>query len=171
MAQPEITDGNVVTFEMKGRARLLRPVNLLGVWNSVDGIPQPGRHPSEFQDPAWESSRRESVARFLKTGFMYRELMHRSPCLMGCGQLLFDGRFFTDGQFAWTGALDHYVLNHHLRTPDLFTDHALRTRVLPIGVRNDIIHFCGRLGIGLLVSDSWWFSLGGRAENGHGRLE
>ena len=171
MTRPEITDGNVVTFEMTGWARLLRPVHLLGIWNSADGFPQPGRHPSEFQDPAWDPSRRKAVAHFLDTGLMYRELMHRGACLMGCGQLLFDGRFFTDGHYAWTGALGHYVLNHQLRTPDLFTEHALRTCVLPVGVRNDLLHFCARLGIGLLVSDTWWLSVGGRAQCGHGRVE
>ena len=134
MMQPAVSAGSVVTFEMLGRPRLLRPVNLLGLWNSAGGFPQPGRHPSEFQDPNWGHAHRDAVAYYLDTGFMYLEVMYGGVCLMGCRQQLQHGQHFTDGHYAWTGALSHYVMHHHLRPPEPFTNHARRRRTLAPGL-------------------------------------
>ena len=80
---------------------------------------------------------------------------------MGCGSPLSASRAYTDGYFVWTGDLSHYVRNHHLRTPDLFTDHVLRPRALPVGLRNQILRIGARLGVGLLVSAEWWVNVQG----------
>jgi hypothetical protein len=171
MTQPTITSGGVFTFEMLGRPILLRPVNLLGQWTQTFLDPQPGRHPSEFQDPQWDLNSREAVAQYLDTGLMYNEAMTSERCRMGCGKTLHAFQHFTDGYYAWTGALSHYVRDHHLRTPDLFTDHALRPHALPPRLRNHMLRLCARLGVGLLVSDTWWLTLQGWGTAQQGRID
>ncbi|HSE66823.1 MAG TPA: hypothetical protein VLB12_07540 [Gemmatimonadales bacterium] len=134
------------------------------------GVPQPGRHPSDFQDPEWDPTSRAAVARYLDSGFKYTEEMYAEECRMGCGQHLYAGRYYTDGLYAWTGALSHYVDHHHLRPPDRFTAHALEPRTLPPGIRNFLLRLAARFGIGLLVSDAWWLSEQGWAVHGQGTI-
>lgn len=171
MKPPTIRSGEVVPPPPLERAGFLRPVSLLGRWTDALGFPQPGRHPSEFQDPEWDLTSRNAVARYLDTGFLWTEQMYAESCRMGCGMNLYAGRCYTDGFFAWTGALSHYVVHHQLRTPECFTEHACRPRALPPGIRNRILRLGARYGVGLLVSDAWWLSQQGWSVSAQGTIE
>lgn len=171
MKPPTIRSGEVVPPPPRERTGLLRPVSLLGHWTDALGFSRPGRHPADFEDAAWDPLSREAVARYLETGFMYTEVMHAEVCRMGCGRPLKAGRYYTDGYYAWTGALEHYVRHHHFRTPDRFTAHARRAASLPPVVRNLFLRLCARLGVGLLVSEAWWLSEQGWTVSQSGTIE
>lgn len=102
---------------------------------------------------------------------MYTEVMYAELCRIGCGKSLHAGRYHTDGYYAWTGALSHYVREHHFRPPDRFTTHALRPNALSAGIRNHLLRLGARLGLGLLVSDAWWLTEHGWGAHGQGTIE
>jgi hypothetical protein len=170
MTPPTIRHGEVFVPPPRERARFLRPVSILGRWTDALGFPEAGRDPSAFVNADWDPSCRLAVVRYLETGFMYTEAMWAEQCRMGCGKSLFAAQYFTDGQYAWTGALSHYVRHHHLRPPDRFTDHVLRPYALPATIRNHLLRLGAQLGIGLLVSDAWWLDEDGWAVHGQGTI-
>ena len=57
---------------------------MLGYWHAepTDGY----AHPQPLVDHAWESARREQLAQYLKTGFLYAYFLGVSYCRFGCTQ-------------------------------------------------------------------------------------
>jgi len=103
--------------------RLTCGVNLIliGYWRSETDAAWPD--PRAFIDDAWDNRERRSVYLYLGSGIFERAYRGLSPCRLCRKQ---NGhREFTDGTYLWPEGLAHYVLEHAVRLPNVFVQHAL----------------------------------------------
>jgi len=99
-------------------ARLIR----IGYWSSSDAPELPD--PSTFVDPAWDPTERETVADYVRRGFVARAYLGKSSCRM-CASAV-GSLELSDGVYVWPEGLSHYVEAHDVRLPGPFVDHVRR---------------------------------------------
>jgi len=99
---------------------------LVGYWSSEpDSKYSKYPHPSAFVDPTWSEDERDFMKYYLQRGLVARAYLGYSPCRMcdkrdnGCLQV-------TDGVYTWPEGLAHYVVEHAVRLPQEFVEHAIR---------------------------------------------
>ena len=79
--------------------------------------------PRDFVDPTWDQGERETIADYLRCGFVFRAFGGVSTCRF-CGHQ--NGAFeLSDGVWYWPDGLVHYVADHDVRLPSEFVEHAL----------------------------------------------
>ncbi|WP_232014264.1 hypothetical protein [Cellulomonas fimi] len=94
---------------------------MIGYWDGPNTRPGWPR-PEQFVDTTWDADERELVADYLSRGHVARAYMGYSECRMR-GRL--NGSLeFTDGFFVWPEGLRHYVVDHAVRLPARFVEHA-----------------------------------------------
>ncbi len=98
------------------------PLRLIGYWRNDDHPEYPD--PAEHIDAAWDDSERHQVWWYLLSGTRGPAQMDCSECRI-CGEVNGSAEF-NDDTFAWPEGLAHYVLDHRVRLPKDFVDHALR---------------------------------------------
>jgi hypothetical protein len=105
-----------------GRELSLR---IIGYWRS-DHEPQwPDVH--DFVDPDWDRRERDVVVGHLYSGMRVRQFMGFSTCRF-CGEPNGTSES-TDGKYVWPEGLAHYLLEHNVRLPAEFVEHALANRI------------------------------------------
>ena len=98
-----------------------RPLRLIGYWAGPGALNWPD--PKDFVDPTWDRLERETIADYLRCGFIYRAFGGLSICRL-CGRE--NGALeLSDGVWLWPDGLAHYVDDHGVRLPAEFVDHAL----------------------------------------------
>lgn len=110
-------------------------LTVIGYWDGPHtsaGWPRP----EQFVDTEWDADERELVADYLARGHVARACMGYSECRM-CGQP--NGSLeFSDGAFVWPEGLGHYVVDHAVRLPARFVEHAVaRTESLELAPRDE----------------------------------
>lgn len=102
------------------RTRILRSI---GFWS---GGATNARWPDvrQFVDVNWDPDERDQVANYLQSGLVVRSYMGYSPCRL-CGKDNGDLEL-SDGAYVWPDGLAHYILEHGVRLPDQFVQHAIR---------------------------------------------
>lgn len=99
----------------------MESLRLIGYWRS-DRDPQ-YPHPSAFVDPNWDEDERAFVVHYLRRGMTARAYMGYSPCRM-CDKQNNGSLQVTDGVYTWPEGLAHYVIDHAVRLPQAFVEHA-----------------------------------------------
>jgi hypothetical protein len=102
--------------------------------------------PREFVDVSWDPSERESVADYLRRGFVARAYMGKSLCRL-CGEAV-GSLELSDGVFIWPEGLAHYVEVHDVRLPPRVDNMQGHTERLEEAE----------------VDDDWWRGLTGPAD-------
>jgi hypothetical protein len=116
---------------------MVRPLflTLIGYW---DGPHASSGWPSvdSFIDPSWDPDDRDMVAEYLEFGQVARAYMGYSACRI-CARS--NGTLeLTDGTFVWPEGLRHYVVDHGVRLPDRFVEHArAKTDAIEGAVRDE----------------------------------
>lgn len=95
----------------------------IGFWN---GPHTPAGWPdiTQFIDPSWDADDREFIAGYLSRGVLGRAYMGYSPCRL-CGKKDNGYCELSDGVYVWPEGLVHYVVDHDVRLPQEFVQHAI----------------------------------------------
>ena len=94
-------------------------LEMVGYWsNGNDSWPKP----EELIDDTWSLDEREDVASYLNHGLKARVYLGKAMCRI-CGVTL-GYMDLTDGHYMWPQGLEHYVLEHSVRLPTWFVNHA-----------------------------------------------
>jgi hypothetical protein len=88
--------------------------------------------PEEHIDGSWNSIEREAVARYLDSGKIVASWRGWSRCRM-CGKQN-GSACLGDGVYVWPEGFSHYVRDHGVRPPDVFSKHVLE-KVLSDGFK------------------------------------
>ena len=96
-------------------------LRLIGYWRSEREPDWPDPH--DFIDATWDSEARHVVIHYLQGGTIAAAYRGLSPCRI-CGAHN-GANLLTDGTYAWPDGLVHYVVEHRLRLPTEFVDHAV----------------------------------------------
>jgi len=82
--------------------------------------------PQAFVDPSWDTEERDDVAYYLQRRMQAAACMGLSRCRF-CDKI--NGSLeFSDGVYIWPEGLAHYLIEHDVRLPQAFVDHALKLR-------------------------------------------
>jgi len=108
--------------------------------------------PEALVDTSWDPREREATAAYLEAGSPVAYQMGWEVCLI-CGSDV-SGHVRSDGTFAWSGELGHYVSQHSLRMPRQFVVHALNHEIAPLADADLLKVEEAILGGG--VDDEWW---------------
>lgn len=96
-------------------------LRLIGYWAGPTAPDWPD--PRDFVDPTWDQGERETIADYLRCGFVFRAFGGVSTCRF-CGRQ--NGALeLSDGVWYWPDGLVHYVTDHDVRLPSGFVEHAL----------------------------------------------
>lgn len=94
---------------------------LIGYWRNELHPEYPD--PADLVDESWDENERHAVWAYTVGGTMAYSFMGLSPCRQ-CGKP--NGALeLTDGVYQWPDGLAHYVMEHAVRLPQEFVDHAL----------------------------------------------
>ena len=96
----------------------------------------------DLVDADWDEAEKEKLATYLSHGILARAYLGKSTCRIcespnGSTEL-------TDGTYVWPEGLSHYVLEHNVRIPAPFVEHALEVTE---SIEN------------AEIDDSWWRGL------------
>jgi hypothetical protein len=96
-------------------------LRLIGYWTGPTAPDWPD--PTDFVDPSWDQGERETIADYLRGGFVFRAFGGVSSCRF-CGRE--NGALeLSDGVWYWPDGLAHYVADHDVRLPSEFVEHTL----------------------------------------------
>jgi hypothetical protein len=96
-------------------------LRLIGYWAGPTAPDWPD--PRDFVDPTWDRHERDTIADYLRCGFVVRAFGGVSVCRF-CGRQ--NGALeLSDGAWYWPDGLVHYVADHEVRLPAEFVEHAL----------------------------------------------
>jgi hypothetical protein len=110
-------------------------LTLIGYWAGPDTT---GSWPSpvDFVDLGWDQDDRDYVSSYLAEGRVVWGFMGYSPCRF-CGVDNGDLEL-SDGTYLWPSGLAHYLIEHGVRLPDEFVEHAYaRTESLEQASRDE----------------------------------
>jgi hypothetical protein len=114
------------------------PLMRIGYWSGPQAAGD-WPDPTDFVDPDWDDDERDGLAHYLRHGLVTRAYMGYSECRLYGVQ---NGSLeLTDTVYAWPEGLSHYVSQHSVRPPKVFTDHVGRME---------------ELSDGLAIYDTWW---------------
>lgn len=107
----------------------------IGFWN---GPHTPGGWPEieRFIDPDWDEEERDFIVSYLNHGVLARLYMGYSTCRI-CGKEDNGDSEYSDGTFVWPSGFGHYVMEHNVRPPDDFGQHAINMTTLLEGEREE----------------------------------
>ncbi|CAN7266930.1 hypothetical protein [Knoellia sp. LjRoot47] len=107
----------------------------IGFWN---GAHTPAGWPEieRFVDPDWGEDERDFIASYLNHGVLGRLYMGYSTCRV-CGKKDNGDSEYSDGTYVWPSGFAHYVLEHQVRPPDEFVQHAINMTTALEGERDE----------------------------------
>ena len=112
-------------------------LKLMGYWHSYEEIEYPD--PAWFVDPLWETSEREIVINYLKSGVEFRGFCGISWCRFRCKENDLGSKELTDGFYYWPEGFIHYLEIHYVKPPQEFLDHVKKNPVINEKKLNKIV--------------------------------
>lgn len=99
------------------------PLRAIGFWNGPH-TPMGWPELEWFVDASWDRDDREFIADYLQRGVLARTYMGYSSCRL-CGRQDNGDSEYSDGVYVWPSGLVHYVIEHDVRLPQEFVQHAI----------------------------------------------